>query len=108
MASNLFMASLRKASLLFGYRLLRTLRFFDRSILIRVAEIGFGRPPDFEVMAPGEPSMTQRIDYALRNHPKFIEAFEEESHEGSRSNGVTKEFFRLTSRRRGRKMSSKL
>ena len=51
---------------------LRTLD--NRSILIRVASIGYGQQPDFEPYAPEEPTMQQRIAYALRHDPIFREA----------------------------------
>ncbi|KAI0722498.1 NUDIX hydrolase domain-like protein [Earliella scabrosa] len=44
------------------------------SILIRVASIGYGQQPDFEPYAPEEPTMQQRIAYALRHDPIFREA----------------------------------
>ncbi|KAI5116234.1 hypothetical protein M0805_003296 [Coniferiporia weirii] len=49
------------------------------SMLIRVACIGYARAPDFEIAAPGQPSMSERIDYALRHDPKFVEAAAEET-----------------------------
>ncbi|KAL5507696.1 PCD1 [Sanghuangporus vaninii] len=79
------------------------------SILIRVAEVGFGRSADFEINAPGQPSMTERVDYALRSHPKFIEAFEEEElNAKSQSSHILKEFLRVRSQRRRRRIASKL
>ncbi|KAI0832854.1 NUDIX hydrolase domain-like protein [Trametes gibbosa] len=44
------------------------------SILIKVATIGYGREPDFEPYAPGEPTTQQRIAHALRHDPVFREA----------------------------------
>ncbi|KAI0774717.1 NUDIX hydrolase domain-like protein [Trametes elegans] len=44
------------------------------SILIRVATIGYGRDPEFEPYAPGQPTMQQRIAHALRYDPIFREA----------------------------------
>lgn len=64
--------------------------------MIRVASIAFRRSPDFEVMAPGQPTMIDRIDYVLQNDPKFLKAKEEE--ESARKN----------TRGRRRRMKSKL
>lgn len=44
---------------------------YCRQMLIRVASIGYGREPDFELCAPDEPGMEQRIAYALRHDPIF-------------------------------------
>ena len=48
------------------------------AILIRVATIGYGRDPDFDVLAPNQPAMSEIIKYALRNDQRFINAFNEE------------------------------
>jgi len=48
------------------------------AMMIRVASLAFRRPPEFEVMAPGQPTMIERIDYVLSNDPKFLKAKEEE------------------------------
>ena len=59
--------------------MLTYVHYTNRSaIMIRVATIGYARPPDFEVRAPGEPEMTERIDYALKNSARFRRAFAEE------------------------------
>ncbi|KAI0751196.1 NUDIX hydrolase domain-like protein [Daedaleopsis nitida] len=44
------------------------------SILIRAAAIGYGHEPDFELYAPDQPTMEQRIAFALRYDPVFREA----------------------------------
>ncbi|KAI0371495.1 hypothetical protein BV20DRAFT_941868 [Pilatotrama ljubarskyi] len=44
------------------------------AILIKVATIGYGREPDFEPYAPGQPTMQQRIAHALRYDAVFREA----------------------------------
>ncbi|KAI0355435.1 hypothetical protein OH77DRAFT_1424933 [Trametes cingulata] len=44
------------------------------AILIKVATIGYGREPDFEPYAPGQPTTQQRIAHALRHDPVFREA----------------------------------
>ncbi|KAI0076967.1 hypothetical protein K474DRAFT_1181426 [Panus rudis PR-1116 ss-1] len=44
------------------------------SILIRVASIGYGRKPDFEVNAPGQPTHEERIVDALKHHEVFRSA----------------------------------
>ncbi|KAI9057635.1 hypothetical protein FKP32DRAFT_1762267 [Trametes sanguinea] len=44
------------------------------SILIEVASIGYGREPDFEPYAPGQPTWQQRIAHALRYDSVFREA----------------------------------
>ncbi|KZT06452.1 uncharacterized protein LAESUDRAFT_725888 [Laetiporus sulphureus 93-53] len=48
------------------------------AILIRVATIGYGREPDFDVCAPGQPSQEERIAFEMRNHPIFREAARQE------------------------------
>ncbi|CCM00476.1 uncharacterized protein FIBRA_02510 [Fibroporia radiculosa] len=47
-------------------------------ILIRVATIGYGRAPDFEVDAPGQPCWNERIAYSLKHNPVFLEAMQKE------------------------------
>ncbi|CCM07088.1 uncharacterized protein FIBRA_09414 [Fibroporia radiculosa] len=47
-------------------------------ILIHVAIIGYGRAPDFELDAPGQPSWNERIAYALKHSPVFLEAMQKE------------------------------
>ncbi|KAI8989843.1 NUDIX hydrolase domain-like protein [Trametes punicea] len=44
------------------------------AILIEVATIGYGREPDFDPYAPGQPTMQQRIAHALRYDPVFRDA----------------------------------
>ena len=68
------------------------------SILIRVASIGYGRPPDFEVKAPGQPTVRERIDYALRHDPRFIEAYEEEDDIRRKDSGIVREFLKRAPR----------
>ncbi|KAI0782543.1 NUDIX hydrolase domain-like protein [Abortiporus biennis] len=48
------------------------------SILIRVATIGYGYEPDFEVNAPDQPAQEDRIVQALRTRPLFRQAEIEE------------------------------
>ncbi|RPD67402.1 hypothetical protein L227DRAFT_538534 [Lentinus tigrinus ALCF2SS1-6] len=48
------------------------------AILIRVASIGYGQEPDFALWAPDQPTMEQRIAYALRHDPMFRDAEREE------------------------------
>ncbi|GBE80199.1 Peroxisomal coenzyme A diphosphatase 1, peroxisomal [Sparassis crispa] len=48
------------------------------SILIRVAAIGYGREPDFEVFAPDQPSWEERLAHVLRHHLVFREAAQQE------------------------------
>ncbi|PCH40719.1 hypothetical protein WOLCODRAFT_70305 [Wolfiporia cocos MD-104 SS10] len=48
------------------------------AIMIRVAAIGYGRQPDFEVFAPNQPSQEERIAYALKTNPVFREAAQQE------------------------------
>ncbi|KAF9004221.1 hypothetical protein BDQ17DRAFT_1390265 [Cyathus striatus] len=47
-------------------------------MLIRVANIGYGREPDFEWHAPNAPTMEQRIAWALLSRPVFNEACKRE------------------------------
>ena len=75
-----------------------TVSFTLSSILIRVATIGYGRPPDFEVKAPGQPSMRERIDWALRHEEKFIEAYEEEDDYKAKKSGFMREFMKKAPR----------
>ncbi|KLO08645.1 hypothetical protein SCHPADRAFT_944291 [Schizopora paradoxa] len=51
------------------------------AMMIRVASIAFRRSPDFDVIAPGQPTMIDRIDYVLHNDPKFLKAKEDEESE---------------------------
>ena len=48
------------------------------AILINVATVGYAQPPEFNVDAYGQPSMEERIEYAVQNETKFLEAVEEE------------------------------
>ncbi|KZT62842.1 hypothetical protein CALCODRAFT_478751 [Calocera cornea HHB12733] len=48
------------------------------AILVRAAEIGYGRPPEFEVMAPGQKTIRERIAWALRHVPRLREGAEKE------------------------------
>ena len=47
---------------------------FIRSILIRVATVGYAREPDFKVAAPDQLSQPERIAHMLKYHPVFREA----------------------------------
>ncbi|KAF9449059.1 hypothetical protein P691DRAFT_728642 [Macrolepiota fuliginosa MF-IS2] len=47
-------------------------------MMIRVATIGYGRQPDFEVITPGAPSLDERIAWALLSRPVFRHACEKE------------------------------
>lgn len=53
----------------------------DRSILIHTAIVGYGREPVFEVKAPNQLNMHERIEYALEHAKPFIEAREAENAE---------------------------
>lgn len=53
-------------------------RLVCRSILIRVATIGYAREPDFEVFAPGQLPQEQRIIYQLKTDSVFREAAKRE------------------------------
>lgn len=48
------------------------------AILIRVAIIGYGREPDFQLLAPDQRPTEERLAYALRHHAAFREAAEKE------------------------------
>ena len=77
------------------------------AIMIRVATIGYARPPDFEVRAPGEPEMAERIDYALKNSARFRRAFAEEAAAAAASRTPTESRRRSRSRSRSRYAYSK-
>ncbi|KXN88980.1 Nudix hydrolase 15, mitochondrial [Leucoagaricus sp. SymC.cos] len=47
-------------------------------MMIRVATIGYGREPEFQVIAPGTPSLDERVAWALLNRPVFRRACEKE------------------------------
>ncbi|KAH9919694.1 uncharacterized protein B0H18DRAFT_625232 [Fomitopsis serialis] len=51
---------------------------FTAGVLIRVATIGYGREPDFDVYAPDQTSQEGRIAYELRENPLLREACREE------------------------------
>ncbi|OCH89988.1 hypothetical protein OBBRIDRAFT_812908 [Obba rivulosa] len=55
------------------------------SILIRAAIIGYGREPDYEVGAPGQPPLPERLAYSLKNHPVLREAAQKEGIDPDRS-----------------------
>lgn len=42
--------------------------------MIRVAQIGYGRDPDFELMAPGQTSLEERIAYVIKHDERLREA----------------------------------
>lgn len=48
------------------------------AILIRTAEIGFGRSPSFEVDAPGQEPTSRRIEFMMRHDEVFRKALKEE------------------------------
>lgn len=63
---------------------------YHRAILIRVASVGYARDPDFEVAAPNQPTMIERVDFALHNNAKFIMAAEAERTATSSNNPVAR------------------
>ncbi|KZO98079.1 hypothetical protein CALVIDRAFT_53211 [Calocera viscosa TUFC12733] len=48
------------------------------AILVRAAEVGFARQPEFELYAEGQRGMRQRIEWAMRNTPRLRDAAEGE------------------------------
>lgn len=48
------------------------------SIMIRVASVGYARPPEFEVQPPGAPRLEARLAWALLSRPEFWEAYRKE------------------------------
>ncbi|TFK23534.1 hypothetical protein FA15DRAFT_593961 [Coprinopsis marcescibilis] len=48
------------------------------AMMIRVAMIGYGRPPEFEINPPNAPSTEERIAWALLHRKVFLEACEKE------------------------------
>jgi len=48
------------------------------AILLHTAMIGYRKDPEFSPHAPGEKSQQERIMYALRTVPVFVEAVREE------------------------------
>ena len=50
----------------------------DSAILVKVSSVGYARAPEFDLEAHNQPSMDERIEYALQNETKFLEALEEE------------------------------
>ena len=42
--------------------------FEDRTIMIRVASIGYGHEPEFLLKAPSQPGMRERIKRAFDDH----------------------------------------
>ena len=48
------------------------------AILIRVAIIGYGRQPEYELYAAGQWSQEQRIAYVMKNNPILREAQKKE------------------------------
>ena len=50
----------------------------DSAILIRVSSVGYAQAPEFELEAPDQPSMGERINYALQAETVFLEAIEAE------------------------------
>ena len=58
-------------------RSLRTIMRADDNrsgVLIRVATVGYGREPDYEVHAPDEPSQEERMAFELKTSPILREA----------------------------------
>ena len=41
----------------------------ERAILINAAMVGYDQEPTFERLAPGQRSMTERIEWEIRNGP---------------------------------------
>lgn len=62
--------------------------FVTSAILIRVAMIGYGRAPDFDIVAPGQPPMIERIDYALKHSQRFRQAFAEDANRSRARRGT--------------------
>ena len=56
-----------------------SLMLFFRTILIRVATIGYAREPDFEVHPPAAVSNEARMAYALLNRKVFRDACKKEN-----------------------------
>lgn len=50
------------------------LTFLCSAIMIRVATIGYKRPPEFELDATEQPSVKERAVYALKNRKDVREA----------------------------------
>lgn len=61
--------------------------FVASAILIRVAMIGYDRAPDFDIAAPGQPPMIERIDYALQHSQRFRRAFAEDANQSRARRG---------------------
>ncbi|KDQ15532.1 hypothetical protein BOTBODRAFT_31849 [Botryobasidium botryosum FD-172 SS1] len=57
---------------------------FTAGILLHTAMVGYGTKPDFEVDAPGQRTMPERIEYALENNQVLKEAVEKERAERHR------------------------
>ena len=69
--------------------------------MIRVATIAFRRKPEFDILAPGQPVMAERIDYALKHDPKFLHAKEEEEKLKGMTPKEREEYKRLATRLTG-------
>jgi coenzyme A diphosphatase NUDT7 len=51
---------------------------FDRAIMVRVASIGYAQEPLFELRAPSQPTMSERIAWVFAHDHAFRKAAEEE------------------------------
>lgn len=81
------------------------------AILIRVATIGYAREPDFEVHSPNEPSLEERIAWALLNRKVFKDACEKEGVDLQPAEKIVKGFERRLAKKeekRRTRMKSKL
>jgi len=54
---------------------------FTAAILLHTAIVGYGREPEFDAYAPGQRTMPERIEYALKNVKVLREAVEKEKAE---------------------------
>ncbi|KAF8805986.1 hypothetical protein BYT27DRAFT_7339260 [Phlegmacium glaucopus] len=79
------------------------------AMLIRVATIGYAREPDFEVQAPNELSIEERIAWVLLNRKVFRDACERESIDLRPAEKIVKRFEkRLAEKEKKRRTKSKL
>ncbi|KAF9477836.1 hypothetical protein BDN70DRAFT_809966 [Pholiota conissans] len=71
------------------------------AMMIRVATIGYGREPDFEVHPPNASTTTERMAWALLNRPAFRKACEEEGVDMRTAKRVVEEFMKKKRRKEG-------